>query len=346
MTLSAGTNSDDDKKRDDETASGTSLTPAASGAGGIDPFLAAANAGPEGVVEPRSLRARMLDYSAHAAMIIGLIGFAWTVSDHVVRRQAVAQTEAPAKVAAIAKPVEPPAKVAVAKMPEPPKIDEVAELRRANRQMAVDIKALHASLETVRGALAKDRTPDEVRALSASVETVKNGLTSAKNETGAEIAQLSGRLDKLQHDPNSKIQQLVDRLGKMEHQTVDTRSTGSIPPAPVAKAVPTPKPVPTPPAKPNTLASADEAAPKPQVLAGWVVRDVYDGVAIIEGRRGPMEVVPGVSIPGAGVVKSIERHGAGWTVTTTKGLLAYAAPPREYRRAYSRDFYPSRRYDF
>ncbi len=75
------------------------------------------------------------------------------------------------------------------------------------------------------------------------------------------------------------------------------------------------------------------------MLPNYVVRDVYEGVAIIEGRRGPMEVVPGVSIPGAGVVKSIDRHGGGWTVTTTKGLLAYAAPPRDYRRA-SRGAYP------
>ena len=64
-----------------------------------------------------------------------------------------------------------------------------------------------------------------------------------------------------------------------------------------------------------------------------MVRDVYQGVALIEGRRGTLEVVPGVGIPGAGVVKSIDRHGGGWTVTTTKGVVAYAAPPREYRRA-------------
>ena len=82
------------------------------------------------------------------------------------------------------------------------------------------------------------------------------------------------------------------------------------------------------------------------MIAGYVVRDVYDGVALIDSRRGPIEVVPGVSIPGAGVVKSIDRHGAGWTVTTTKGLLASATPAHEQRRT-ARDMYPSPyRYDF
>ena len=122
--------------------------------------------------------------------------------------------------------------------------------------------------------------------------------------------------------------------------------------------------MPTPPLKPTPakLASAeaptktqadmrlaDEAPAKPQVIAGYVVRDVYEGVALIEGRRGTMEVVPGVGIPGAGVVKSIDRKGNGWTVTTTKGLLAYATPPRDYHRSSNRpqrDFYPPYREDF
>ena len=115
--------------------------------------------------------------------------------------------------------------------------------------------------------------------------------------------------------------------------------------------------MPTPPAKPTTLASVEpEAAAagveKPQVISGWIVRDVYQGVALIEGRRGQMEVVPGVSIPGAGTVKSIERHNGSWTVTTTKGQFASAsAAPQQQQheqpphRGY-RDYYGPRRWDF
>jgi hypothetical protein len=66
-------------------------------------------------------------------------------------------------------------------------------------------------------------------------------------------------------------------------------------------------------------------------------------VAVIESKHGPMEVVPGVSVPGAGVVKSIERHGSGWTVTTSKGQIAYVAMPRDRG---PRDFYRSVPEDF
>jgi hypothetical protein len=341
MTIPAGNDSDDTGANGGGTAVATTGT-----ATGIDPFLAAAAAGPD-VTARRTFKSMILDYSAHAAMIVGLIGFAWTVSDHVVTRQTAAQIEAPApvKVADIAKP------------------NEAADLRRANQQMADDIKSLRANIDTLRTSIKHDRTPEQVRALAESLEGVKTGLTSTKTETNTAIAQLTGKIEKLQHDPNSKIQQLVDRLGKMEHQPLDNPTTGSIAAGSITTSQATiTKTPPVPPSKPASVKLAsiedgrkatDDGAPgKQQVLAGWVVRDVYDGVAIVQGRHGSIEVVPGVSIPGAGTVKSIERRGAGWTVTTTKGQMAYAAPARDYRRGVNRDFggnrdfYPDDRYDF
>jgi hypothetical protein len=57
------------------------------------------------------------------------------------------------------------------------------------------------------------------------------------------------------------------------------------------------------------------------LITNWVVRDVYDGVALVESPRGSIEVAPGEIIPGAGTVKSIERRGAGWIVITSRGLV-------------------------
>ena len=342
---------------------------------GLDPFLAEVSAGkPEAASEaaaPRSFKGMMLDYSAHAAMIVVLIGFAWTVSDHVVTRPTAAQIEAPA-----GKPVKQSdasrqadmgkqadlsgqsdgARQAEAVAPEAAKRDDVDDLRAANRRMTSEIDALRAEIGTLHAAL--DGTPGQLRALTTDLERAKANLGTAKSESASAFAQLSSRIDKLQHDPNSKMQQLVDKLAKLEHESVDAAPTGSIAPSQAAqgKALPLPLPPVKPvPAKLGTDDGRKSAAekpiedvqPKPQVLAGWIVRDVYDGVALVEGRRGQIEVVPGVSIPGAGVVKSIDRHGNGWTVTTTKGLLAYAAPQqRDYRRGNARDAYPAYPYDF
>jgi len=59
----------------------------------------------------------------------------------------------------------------------------------------------------------------------------------------------------------------------------------------------------------------------PQLITNWVVRDVYDGIALVESPRGSIEVTPGETIPGAGTVKSIERRGTGWIVITNLGLV-------------------------
>ena len=314
---------------------GTSVALSATETSGVSAFLPKDGEAAASAAAPRPILSRLLDYSAHAAMIVGLLGFAWTISNHVVSHPAAPQADTPARSAAAT----------------PAKPDEVADLRQANQQMAVDIKHLRSSLDALRSASARDdKTSAQVRVLQAGLENVRSETTSA-------VAQLNSKLDKVEREPTAKLQQFSDRIGKIERSNMDMASTGAIPAAPAAKVAAT---VPTPPAKPVKVATADdshrgqqsqkiaeETPAKPPVLAAYVVRDVYDGVAYIEGRRGAMEVVPGVSIPGAGIVKSIERQGKGWTVTTTKGLLAYAAPPKEYRRAtYSRGFYPDYRGDF
>ncbi len=341
----------------------------------FDPFPAGAARDPE-PPPSKSYKTLLLDYSAHAAMIVGLIGFAWTVSDHVVTHRTAAGIEATAA-----------ASQQEAAQPAAPerdrKRDELSELRSANERMAKDVDALRAELGTLHAALQRDQVPGQVRALAGDLEGVKAGLSTVKGETTTAIAVLSDKIDKAQRETNAKVQHLATASGPLERQGVDTTSTGSITPnemkpaevRPVATKPGLPVqshalPIPAPVAKPapaTRLASAEDvrkdearkdeahktladkaggdATAKSAVLPGWVVREVYQGVALIEGRRGELEVVPGVSIPGAGVVKSIDRHGNGWTVTTTKGLLASAAPPRDYRRA-TRDYYPDARDDF
>ena len=333
MTLAADTNPENESNNIPAVA-------ASHDGSGIDPFVAAASGSTE--TKARTFASSLLDYSAHAAMIVGLVGFAWTVSNHVVTHPNAPQSQAPAKVA-FADPI-------------PAKPDELADLRRSNQQMSEDIRHLRANLEALRTSVHEDKTPAQVRILQAGLENVQNGLATTRNET----TQLNGKIDKVAHEPAARLQQLSDRLGKLE-KGVDMTATSSIPaadPAKVAAAVPVPPAKPLASKAPATkIASAEptkaqaevaEQAPKPQVISNYVVRDVYEGVALIEGRRGTMEVVPGVGIPGAGVVKSIDRKGNGWTVTTTKGLLAYAAPANTYRRVNRppHDYYPPYREEF
>jgi hypothetical protein len=64
------------------------------------------------------------------------------------------------------------------------------------------------------------------------------------------------------------------------------------------------------------------SVPSSPVLRSWVLRDVYSGVALIEGRYGMIEVVEGSVLPGGGIVEDIRRAGGRWIVTTNRGIIA------------------------
>jgi hypothetical protein len=152
----------------------------------------------------------------------------------------------------------------------------------------------------------------ELAALKASVE-------HATKLSAAQIGKTTDRVEKLekaQAEPAAKIAKLTE--------TVDRLRTAQAQPAAPAPA-------------PTTVASAAPAdvtgsiAPKPEAakpqpgrlptVAGWVLRDVYDGGAVIEGRGVTYEVYTGDPVPGLGRVDAIRRQEGRWVVVTSRGLI-------------------------
>ena len=111
-------------------------------------------------------------------------------------------------------------------------------------------------------------------------------------------------------------QQVAERLDRIEKQT-SSMPTGSV--APLVKAATQERGD----AAQAKSAPAVEAPKRPTLITSWVVRDVYNGVALVENAHGSLEVALGDTIPGAGTVKSIERRGGGWIVITSRGLVDY-----------------------
>ena len=173
----------------------------------------------------------------------------------------------------------------------------------------VDTSALESSVA---------RIDADVVALKANVEhTSKTGLSQfnrandrldklekAQAEPMAKIAKLSETVDKLRATPPAAPAQATAAAAK--------ETTGSIAPTQVATAAAAPVPAP--------------AAPKTEVgrlptIDGWVLRDVANGGALIEGRGGLYEVYAGDPIPGIGRVDAIRRQDGRWVVVTSKGLI-------------------------
>ena len=61
---------------------------------------------------------------------------------------------------------------------------------------------------------------------------------------------------------------------------------------------------------------------RPTTIEGWTLREVVNGVAVIEGPNGVWKVTPGQTVPGVGRVDSIVRWGNRLVVATTRGLIS------------------------
>ena len=105
---------------------------------------------------------------------------------------------------------------------------------------------------------------------------------------------------------------------------------GSIPKPPTL--LPVARPAMSPASQANVSPSASAialrqplvAAPetKPATIPGWIVVDVRDGTAVLEGPDGIRMAARGDSIPGLGRVESIVRWGNRWVIATAGGLIA------------------------
>jgi hypothetical protein len=64
------------------------------------------------------------------------------------------------------------------------------------------------------------------------------------------------------------------------------------------------------------------AETRPTTIAGWMLREVANGTAVLEGPNGVLRVRRGDMVPGAGRIDSILLWGNRWIVATTQGLIS------------------------
>src|SRR5262249_62354484 len=112
-----------------------------------------------------------------------------------------------------------------------------------------------------------------------------------------------------QSEPAAKIGEVAEALERLEKR-VDAltarEATGSV-------------------SAPQSSTADASAPPAPAIVDGWVVRDVYRGAALIQGRRfGLIEVQTGDIVPGIGRIEAIRKQDGRWVVVTPKGIIAGA----------------------
>ncbi|MGC2786216.1 MAG: hypothetical protein WA397_20780 [Roseiarcus sp.] len=207
----------------------------------------------------------------------------------------------------------------------------LAEQASENAALAHTLKSLKVRLDAIDSAMSNAGLAD----LRQSVGEIRSNLISSREFSGA-LAQLSQRVDKLDHEANAKVDKLTERVDRQATVLTAGLSTrmdkleqkiAAPPPAPpqVTQA----KQSPARPKFDNVAMDRTGSIERPRpLLRGYVVLDARDDMALVGGRYGEREVRQGDYLPGAGRVERIELGGNGWVVTTSEGLIASADFPR------------------
>jgi hypothetical protein len=138
----------------------------------------------------------LLRYGPRAALVAGLVGFAGVAGAYFSGAQFPfpAATPHPASIGG------------------PQSSGESTEILRTVRQMAEEIRALKARIEALHA----------VQSLSAkeaaALEGVKARLDAVKAETGAETAELAGKVDRLQREFTTKLAQVNERFDRKDQR--------------------------------------------------------------------------------------------------------------------------------
>lgn len=206
----------------------------------------------------------------------------------------------------------------------------LAERTSETEALAHTIKSLKVRLDAIDTAI----SGADLASLRRSVGEINSSVGSARALGGA-VAQLSQRVDKLDHEASAKVDKLTERVDRDTStltaglsSRIDKLEQKIVPPAPPQQAAQAKQP----PVRPKFASVSMEGTgsierPRP-LLRGYVVLDARDDIALIGGRYGEREVRQGDFLPGAGRVERIELGGNGWVVTTSAGVIASADYPR------------------
>ena len=140
---------------------------------------------------------------------------------------------------------------------------------------------------------------------SVGMSTAQRLLPGASvQEATAEEHRLKDSIGQLAAEV-STLKASVEALSKSTggRTTAAPEGTGSVPSAP-------------------TESKTSKEVPKPRIVEGWILRDVYRGrIALLENRYRMYAVEPGLIVPGVGRVERIKRQDGRWVVVTAKGLI-------------------------
>jgi hypothetical protein len=149
-----------------------------------------------------------------------------------------------------------------------------------------------------------------VKALSDNVAALRSTINLSTSAANTQFTKISETLDRVEKE-RAADRERGDRERAADRERAERRTT-TLPPSPE----------PTGSVPPAAGAIEPKPVTKVSVVEGWSLRRVYGSdSALVEGRYGVIEIVPGDLVPGLGRVQEIKRQDGHWVVVTSRGLV-------------------------
>ncbi|MFN3892602.1 MAG: hypothetical protein ACK4MV_19575 [Beijerinckiaceae bacterium] len=179
-----------------------------------------------------------------------------------------------------------------------------------NEAIDADLRAQSAALAALDARLKRiESAPGAEASIKPAIEILAQRIDEIARKQTAALTQTANRLDRSDKDVAARFDRLAERMERIEKQVSAAAPVGAVQKNVTAVTR----------AAPDAVAKAEE--PEAKAVRGYVLRDVFRGGALVESRYGLMEVFPGVQLPGAGRVRSVEKRDGRWVVVTTAGLI-------------------------
>lgn len=193
---------------------------------------------------------------------------------------------------------------------------DIAQLRRIVADLRASTDTARKEAASRNGALSERLTQLD-KNLTAKTGALGERLEQVEREQNTRIAGLAAQIERRGASSAAVAKAEPTQTGSLaETRSVETKAVD----AKLSEARLTEAKLAD--VKPAEMKPKVSTGEKPPVIDTWAVREVYDGMAILENRRHRLlEIGPGEILPGFGRVEGVERRGRDWVVVTRQGLV-------------------------
>ena len=201
----------------------------------------------------------------------------------------------------------------LASAPPPPAAAPAIAVRHENSD---EVRILKESVTQLKG---------NVKALNENVAALRSTINLSTSAANTQFTKISESLDRVEKE-RAADRERADRERAERERTAERERAAERERGERRVTVLTPSPEPTGSVPPVSAAATDpKDVTKTSVVQGWSLRRVYGSdSALVEGRYGVVEIVPGDLVPGLGRIQEIKRHDGHWVVVTSRGLIVSA----------------------